>query len=611
MDRALARLGAMLCAAMILLTVVASPALAGTKPPGPIPKELDGQTVGVSKSTGEYCNRDDSDLKKRDDCMPLKGGEFPGTAEAGSEGTGASKERRLEHEREQLEKWRKKHKEDKNYEALNKFMTPCVDKGSTFQDCMNEGEANSLPRLKTPVEWAAGKLSQMASNALQEAAGAIGESVVWLLDEFAKAFDQISRVQLSTTGIGPVLGITTGLSVLIAAFLLLVQFSKLAVSHQGGPLVTAITGLAKWAAILAFYLVATQTALDWSDTLSTALINETFAGGGSGKEDATKAMQQQLGTLFSGLLGGGGGTAATGALITGGGITAHAIGAVIVLGILCILAVGMLWVEMLLRQAGIMILVSVMPIVLAGQMADSTREWWPKARNALIALILMKPVIVLCFAIGFKAMSGGQGIRNVLVGLIIFIIAGFAWPVIAKFMVFTSNGSGNSAASALMSSVGSSVSSMFGGNQPALSGAGTVGGGSGYTQALEADNTSATGGGSGGFWSNGKARLLGNTSGSFGSKVGGAVGLGLQVAAVGKDMLETTGTNTAAHAGLDHGVQGGRHVVMVPRSGKPLPADSEPEEEGPGPEESPTPESDPPPAAAPPTSPAQTTGGSP
>ncbi|MBM9506747.1 hypothetical protein ITX44_19740 [Streptomyces sp. KK5PA1] len=420
------------------------------------------------------------------------------------------------------------------------------------------------------MDWVGGKVSKLAADALQEAAQALGHSVVWLLKQFADAFNSMSTIQLGKTGIGPVMGITTGLSALVATFLMLVQMGKLAVSQQGGPLITAITGLAKWCAILAVYVVATQTALNWSDTLSTAITNQTFAGGGSGTADATASMQKQLGALFSGLVGTDGGAAAGSALITGGGIASSAVGVVIVISILCILAIGALWVEMLMRQAGIMILVAVMPLALSGQMSDATKEWWPKARNALISLILMKPVIVLCFSIGFNAMAGADGVRNVLVGLLVFVIAGFAWPVIAKFMTFTTVGAGAGMASGLMSSAGSSVTSMFGGQQPSLAGAGSIGGGGGYTKALEGENSSQSaaaeasggggGGGRGGFFK-------GRPGGSFMSQVGATVGLGLQAAAIGKDTAESGLSNAAAHGGLDSPNAGGRHVVIPPRGG--------------------------------------------
>ncbi|MDW8804355.1 hypothetical protein P1P68_06000 [Streptomyces scabiei] len=578
MARFLTRLGTLLATVLILMASATSTALAGAKPPDPLPPDFDGGlSYGISKKTGEYCHPDDQDPVKAADCRPPDGcDERPadGTTVCVGEGSHDPEEAH-QYELYRLERWEKNTaKSIPNYEKIKAFLNKCVKEDKKgFKECQQEANDEWPPPAKTPIDWVKNKVSEVAASALEQAAAMLGQSVVWLLKEFATAFNDISTIDLSTTGISPVLGITTGLSILVATFLLLVQFGKLAVSQQGGPLVTAITGLAKWAAILTVYLFATQVALDWSDTLSTALINYTFDGGGSSDKDAAKAMEKQLGMLFGGLVGGGGGATAAGALITGSGIAPTAVGFVIVISILCILAIGALWIEMLVRQAGIMILVVMMPLALAGQMSDSTREWWPKARNALIALILMKPTIVVVFSIGFSAMSGGEGVRNVIVGLIIFVVAATSWPVLAKFIVITSNGDGTSAASGMISSVGSSVSSMFGGNQPSPSGAGTSGGGGNYTRALEGENSSAAdgsgGGGGGGFWS--KA-VMGSKSGGFMSKAGGAVGIGLQVAAVGKDIAESSFQNAAANAGLGSGSQGGRHVVVGNRGDREAPA---------------------------------------
>ncbi|WP_329020876.1 hypothetical protein [Streptomyces sp. NBC_01601] len=597
MARTLARLVTLLMTVLILTTSGVSIAAAGAKPPDPYPKELShGERIGINKQTGEYCDMDDADQKKRLNCRaPEDCQDFPaGSTVCIGEGSSDPEEART-FELNELKRWQKKADHNQpNFEKYNAFLEKCVKKDKkTFQECNNEAANKYPPPAKTPLDWVSGKISEMASNALEEAASMLGHSVVWLLKQFADAFNSISTIDLSKTGIGPVLGITTGLSVLVATFLLLVQFSKLAISQQGGPFVTAVVGLAKWGAILGVYLFATQVALNWSDTLSTALINYTFDSGGSTNGDATTAMQKQLGTLFAGLVGGGGATAAGTALITGSGIAPTAVGFVIVISILCILAIGALWIEMLVRQAGIMILITMMPLALAGQMSDATKEWWPKARNALIALILMKPTIVIVFSIGFSAMAGAEGVRNVIVGLIIFVVAATSWPVLAKFIVITSNGDGNSTASGMISSVGSSVSSMFGGNQPSPSGAGTSGGGGNYTKALEGENSSAAeGSGGGGFWS--KA-MKGSGSGSFMGKAGGVVGVGLQVAAMGKDMAESSFQNSAANAGLGTGAQGGRHVVVPPRSGG--------ESAAPATTQSATQESDPPPSPSPSPSP--------
>jgi hypothetical protein len=578
--RFLARCGVLLAAVVFGVLTLSQPAFAGPKPPDPIPEKYQerGDTVGINTKTGEYCAVDfDINCRYPEPC------ELPGTVCPG-EGSHDPKEAR-QFEIDELNRWLKK--SDTNhpdFPKIKKYLTKCVktDKKS-FQQCKEEAAWKWPGDPYTPLDWVGDKIADWAGGALEKAAGALGTSVVWLIEQFAGAFNSISTIDLAKTGIGPVMGVMTGISILLATFLLLIQFAKLGISQKGAPLVTAITGLAKWAVILAVYVTATQVALDWSDTFSTAMINYTLTGEGgetvsegdlTNTDTATKAMKEQLGTMFAGLVSGGGGAAAGVGLITGSGVAPAATGFVIVISVLAIVAVGALWLEMLVRQASIMILVTVMPIALAGQMSDATTEWWPKARNALIALILVKPVIVLCFSIGASAMGNAKGIRNVFVGLIIFILASFAWPALAKFMTFTTVGAGNSTASGMLSSIGSSISSAFGGQNPALSGAGAVGGGSGFTQAADSGADSGAGGsggggasggsgGGGGFWSK---PMMGRKSGSFMSKVGGTVGVGLQLAAVGKDMLESTAGNMAAHAGLDHAHQGGRHVV-VPRRG--------------------------------------------
>jgi hypothetical protein len=528
-------------------------------PPKPWPKEWEGFTKGID-ADGNWCLSDDADAD--DNCRALAPGEIPGIGIPiceGADGTGSHNEEcsdadRKKAEMRRVEKWREAAKDEKDFDKRNELITTCVENGGTFLDCRKKADDKYPPQGTTPGDWVGEQLSQLARDALEEAAQHIGNAVVWLLKEFAEIFNSASTINLNETGIGSVTGIMTALSAVIATFLLLLQFGKVGLSQKGEPAATAFVGLAKWAVISSVYLIATQTALSWSDAVSTWIINYTFEGGGSSEDDATKAMQQQLGTLFGGLITGGGGAATIGgALITGEGVAAAAVGVIIVIGIVCILAIGALWIEVLLRQAGIMILVATMPVVLAGQLSDATSDWWPKARNALIALILMKPMIVVCFAIGFGAMAHGKGAQNMFVGLVIFLLACFAWPVIAKFMTFSTVGGGSSVASGLMSSIGSSAASATGGYRPEMAGAGTVGDGSGYTRALEQDTAQTMSSGS-------------NAAGrSFGSKVMGSIGLPLQVLAAGKDVMESGMANTAAHAGLDSGSPGGRHAVIAPR----------------------------------------------
>ncbi|WP_308344686.1 hypothetical protein [Streptomyces sp. ISL-94] len=565
-------------------------------PPDPIPKDWDQFTVGLD-ARDKYCLVDQID--DRSICrLPGPGDPpFPGRTKIceGADGTGAAEcnpQEQKEAEIRRLERWRKDFpdKQWKNFEPLNQFITDCVVRdGRPFSVCQKEGEEEYGVPSTGPLEWVGKKFSEFASNALKEAAIYIGNGVVWLLKEFATLFNANSSIKLDDVGINKFTLMMTSLSAVLAVFLLLIQFGKVAISHNGGPAATALTGLAKWAVISSVYWGGAQTALTWSDEVSTWIINKTFKGGGEGSIAATQAMQERLGTLFGGLITGGGGAAtAGGALVAGEGVAASAVGVVIVVGIVCILVIAALWVEILMRQVGIMLILATMPITLAGQLSDATAEWWPKARNAFISLVLMKPAIVACFSIGVFAMTEGQGMQNMLVGFVMFLAAALCWPALAKFMTFTTNGSGAAMASGWLSSAGSSASSMTGGYRPEPSGAGSVGGGPGYTKALESENTttSAAPSPSGTAGAGGAGR----SAGRFGGRALTMAAFGLQVAAVGKDSLESGLGSAAANAGLDQGGAGGRHVVIPPRrqpSSAPAAVGAPTEAADPGPRPSP------------------------
>ncbi|GHF88949.1 hypothetical protein GCM10018790_77890 [Kitasatospora xanthocidica] len=452
------------------------------------------------------------------------------------------------------------------YQKMDAAIRKCIEGGQNFHECQQLNAQLMVPD-GGPVAWVEGKISKMASDALKEAAGAIGEGVVWLLQQFADSFNDVSTIDLGKVGIDKVTGTLTVLSVLVAAFLALVQFARVAVSQQGAPLATVLKGLGKYALVLGVYAGAAQVVLNWIDQVSIWIINLSFKGGGDGKADAAAAMKTQLGALFSGLVASGGTSTA---LISGGGVMSQAVGVVIVLGILSILVIGALWIEMFLRQAGIMILMAAMPIALAGQLGDETQDWWPKARRAFTALAFSKLAIVVCFAIGFNSMGESQGVRNVIVGLIVFLLAAFAWPVLARFLTMVEAGGGNSVAAGMVSSIGSSVGAMFGGfagGSLAAAGAGAVGGGSGYTKALEEETSSGAPNDASGEVTqvgpgSGKRFLKGDPSRSFASKLGGVVGTGLQLAAAGAATLEGAAANTAANAGL--GAPGSGHATVVP-----------------------------------------------
>ncbi|MBZ6475882.1 hypothetical protein [Streptomyces griseocarneus] len=375
----------------------------------------------------------------------------------------------------------------------------------------------------------------LATAAFDAVAGRFGKAATGILHDLTDAFLVVSTVDLRKSEyLLDVYSITWAISSLVALFLLIGQFAKVGLSGEGRAAATAITGLAKWAVVTLASLAVTQAALGATNAASKWMIDQYRDGGGEKafKETMDKAF------LFD--------SSTNSALV-------------LLLGILAALVTLVLWGEMLLRAAAIQVLVACMPIVSAGGIMEATKEWWPKARNALIALIVMKPVIVLIFLVGFSATGSSKNLNDFLTGLLTLFLAAVAWPSIAKFMTFTSVGSGGSLASGLLSAAGGAAASMFGSGGGSPAGAGAIGGGRDFTRAVEAENDGAVAqGGAAGRAQGGRAASMG---------VLGAAGMAMQVAKAGKELAEGGMEAMAAHADLGPGKDMGGQVVLPPGTG--------------------------------------------
>ncbi|WP_225844927.1 hypothetical protein [Streptomyces sp. HPF1205] len=383
----------------------------------------------------------------------------------------------------------------------------------------------------------------IASAGFDAVARKFGSAATAILGQLMPAFLHVSTIDLRHAGISSTYSLTWALSATVAVLLLLWQFTKLALTGQGAAAATAITGLAKWALICIAALAVTQTALTASDEVSDAIISSYYA---DGKKDFQRRINNAFGHFFT----------------TPQENTAM----VFLFAVLAILVVLVLWGEMLLRQAALQVLLVVMPVVTAGSMMDGTKEWWPKARNAVVSLVLVKPVVVLIFVIGFRETGQSADLRPFLVGLLTILLGALAWPSLAKFMTFTSVGSGGGLASGLLGAAGGTAGSMFmfggrtGGGVP--SGAGAIGGGQAFTKAVEAENDA---------WARGAARTPGaGRAASSASGMLAAVAAVAQAAKAGKEMAEGGMEAMAAHADLGTGKDMGGQVT-VPAARRPAP----------------------------------------
>lgn len=264
------------------------------------------------------------------------------------------------------------------------------------------------------------------------------------------------------------------------------QAAKAAWTRTGEPIATAIKGL--FLAVLysgaGFLVVAAL--FDLANALTVGIINTT-AG-------STTGFATDMATVFAiGLLS-----------------PALAIVSTLVL-IIGVIAMLILWVELLLRGLAIVLLTLMIPVSASGLVAESTRQWHKKSTGMLLTAIFVKPIIAIIFATGFLLTDsfGRAGLTPVLMGMLTLLVACFAWPVLSKFLTFSQSSAGGLAAGAAIggalgvsggalmmsgrSNSSSSGASMESANSRNVSMASDAVGGIGPSAALTARGASGTG----------------------------------------------------------------------------------------------------------------------
>ncbi|EHI39063.1 hypothetical protein OPAG_08319 [Rhodococcus opacus PD630] len=94
------------------------------------------------------------------------------------------------------------------------------------------------------------------------------------------------------------------------------------------------------------------------------------------------------------------------------------------------------WVMGFIRQAGIVVLYSLILIAAAGQLTSWGRQWFPRIAGACIALVLFKPIAAMIYTIGFKLIGTEQSITTLITGIMVITLAVIALPAMMKFFSF-------------------------------------------------------------------------------------------------------------------------------------------------------------------------------
>jgi hypothetical protein len=90
-----------------------------------------------------------------------------------------------------------------------------------------------------------------------------------------------------------------------------------------------------------------------------------------------------------------------------------------------------LWIEMLMRDAAVYIVVLMLPLAFAAMVWPARRVWAVRTAELLVALILSKFAIVAVLALGAAALGHSDGGGGMLIGLVLVTLAAFSpWALV-------------------------------------------------------------------------------------------------------------------------------------------------------------------------------------
>ena len=274
--------------------------------------------------------------------------------------------------------------------------------------------------LVDPVSWTGCTtevLKPVAEDAFAAAAHDFGQAadsaINWLWVQVGSA----TAVSLSGTAFETDLAMVATIAAVVAVGLFVVQVGLSALRRDPGGLARALKGM-----VVAFVgggvaVAIVSLLLTATDDLSTGVV-----------QVATGGSVQQMGEAL---------------LATGTISSASANPAVtVVLAVAALAAVMLVWAALMVRKALIVVTAVFAPLAFAGSLADITVGWTRRWVETTLALVASKLLLVLVFMVGLGLFSGmgqagggaGQGVTQVLTGLLVLALAGFT-PWVALRLV--------------------------------------------------------------------------------------------------------------------------------------------------------------------------------
>ncbi|MER6365856.1 hypothetical protein [Kitasatospora sp. NPDC001527] len=185
----------------------------------------------------------------------------------------------------------------------------------------------------------------------------------------------------------------------------------------------------------------------------------------------------------------------------------------ILLGLLMILALGIVWCEMLIRRMAVDLCVVFWPLAVSGSVWKGSKQWQRRLLDTLLTVELAKPVIVIILKMASNALKGANSASGLLLAGGLYVVAAAA-PYVVMGMIGVIGGAANPGGTTdgMRAAGFGGVAGMAAGISAIAGGAskmgGMIGGGGGKTaKPSAAGQAAAAGGPAGAAFSAGMAAL--------------------------------------------------------------------------------------------------------
>jgi hypothetical protein len=262
-------------------------------------------------------------------------------------------------------------------------------------------------------------------------ADAMREGAEWVIKTTVGWWINVPAVDLTRSPAETIRGYVLWLAIVVAVAGVIWQGIQMAISRKPDPLLNVGRGLflvALWSAV---GIIGPALALRAGDAFASWVLSEAAGG---------RAADRLVGLASLAPI--------------------ESAGAVILLGLLMMIAGLIQAILMMFREGALVILSGVTVLAAAGSFSTATRPWLPRVIGWMLALIAYKPVAAMVYASALALVGDSDDPRTLLVGLSMMVLAIVALPALMKFFTWTTgslSSSGGSATAALAGAAAATI----------------------------------------------------------------------------------------------------------------------------------------------------------